>query len=97
MVKGSDPNPESWFRGGVSSKGGVSGSSTNCEIPGDQDVMNDEATTVALSILDVTGLHDCGINDGSESKHSGTICISDSRTEAKFSSVGLSTAKPNSD
>jgi hypothetical protein len=81
----------------VSNKEGVSGSSTKREVPGDEGTTIDEDIKTALSTLDVSGLHDCGIKDGSESKHNGTICIRDSRTEAKFSSAGLSTVKSNSD
>ena len=96
-MKRSDPDPESWFKGDVPKKEGVSGLSTECEVPEDEGPTTGEDTGTALSTLDVSGLHDCGIKDGSESKHSGTICIRDSRTEAKFSSAGLSTAKSNSD
>lgn len=51
--------------------------------------------TTVSPILGVIRLHDRGSSDGSESKHNGTIFISDSRTDAKFNSAGLSTVKQN--
>jgi hypothetical protein len=48
----------------------------------------------SLGVLGADGVrHDNGINEGSESRHSGTMCMRVSLTDTKSSVAGLSTKK----
>ena len=48
----------------------------------------------SLGVLGADGVrHDNGINEGSESKHSGTMCMRVSLTDTKSSLAGLSTKR----